>query len=380
MRFEEFNILLELDAGRVIYTVGDSHAEGIANFGGKGWKSLAIRGSASDYPANTTTPNPKHVEAVQSIPKGSTVVICLGCNDAANAALAQSKGSRTLTPQQVASNIKHIVDLAVAHGLNTIFVVYPVSTKPGPYGSPYSQKCRTAIKNTVTGVPVIDMGDADTYDGVHASAGPYKAVAEKALTIGQFQQSPIQQTSTTSAKKVGYYGDQYIRDLAAGNDPLKNQVALARSKKTAPKVGYNARPSGIVVNPNDIKSYLASKSLDKNQIAGIMANIEHESSFDSGGIGDGNTSGGLFQHHNSQQEQRFSKMVRAAGGPNQWAKNWKGQVDFALSEPAGREYASIKNFPNPEAASRWWTLNFEIPENKESKAISRSKDARKYAS
>jgi len=377
MRFEEFNILLELDAGRVIYTVGDSHAEGIANFGGKGWKSLAIRGSASDYPANTTTPNPKHVEAVQSIPKGSTVVICLGCNDAANAALAQSKGTRTLTPQQVASNVKHIVDLAVAHGLNTIFVVYPVSTKPGPYGSPYSQKCRDAIKSGVTGVPVIDMGNAETYDGVHASAGPYKQVAEKVMSIGQFQTAPVATpvSVTSDARKKAF------QDIAAGTDPLSRKqsgVNVATNKSGIVKRSGGGNRTGVTVNPTALKSYLASKGLDKNQVAGIMANVEAESSFDIGILGDGGTSGGLFQHHNSQ-DPRFSKMVKAAGGPSKWRTNWRGQVDYALSEPAGQQYKSL-SFSTPEQASKWWTINFEIPDDKFNVAVTRSKEARKYAS
>jgi lysophospholipase L1-like esterase len=376
MRFDEFNLILEA-GGSTIYTVGDSHAEGIANYGGAGWKSLAIRGTASVYPANTTSPNPKHVEAIKSIPKGSTVVICLGCNDAANAALAKSKGSPTLTPQQVASNIKVIVDLAVSQGLKVIFVVYPVSTKPGPYGSPYSQKCRDAIKSGVTGIPVIDMGNADTYDGVHASAGPYKQVAEKVSSIGQFQTAPAAAPSVTNdARKKAF------QDIAAGTDSLSRKqsgVKVAGAKPVTVKRSGGGNRTGVAVNPNTLKSYLATKGLDKNQVAGIMANVEAESSFDIGVSGDGGTSGGLFQHHDSPQDPRFTKMIKAAGGPNKWRTNWRSQVDFALSEPAGQQYRSL-SFSSPEQASKWWTINFEIPDDKVNVANARSKEARKYAS
>ena len=376
MRFEEFGLLEATTS--TIYTVGDSHAEGIANYGGAGFKSLAIRGTSSVYPANTTTPNPKHVEAIRSIPKGSTVVICLGCNDAANAALAKSKGGTTLSPGQVASNIKVIVDLAVGRGLKTIFVVYPVSTKPGPYGSPYSQKCRDAIKSSVTGVPVIDMGNAETYDGVHASAGPYKQVAEKVMSIGQFQTEPVATpvNVTSDARKKAF------QDIAAGTDPLSRKqagVKVAPNKPVIAKKSGGSKPTGVFVNANTLKSYLASKGLDKNQVAGIMANVEAESSFDIGILGDGDTSGGLFQHHDSPQDARFTKMVKAAGGPNKWRSNWRGQVDFALNEPAGQQYRSL-SFSSPEQASKWWTINFEIPRDKYNVANARSKEARKYAS
>jgi LysM repeat protein len=128
------------------------------------------------------------------------------------------------------------------------------------------------------------------------------------------------------------------------------------------------------VNPNEIKSYLSSKGLDPNQVAGIMANIKAESSFDSGALGDNGTSGGLVQHHGP----RFSGMVQAAGGQDSWQKNGKAQLDYALSEPAGARYKNM-TFPTPQAATTWWTINFEIPANKEQQAAIRSQSASQFA-
>jgi hypothetical protein len=126
------------------------------------------------------------------------------------------------------------------------------------------------------------------------------------------------------------------------------------------------------VSPESVSSYLSSKGLDRSQVAGIMANIKHESGFRPGVLGDNGTSGGLFQHH----AERFTAM-RKAGGPD-WQTNWKGQIDFALSEPAGKRYASIK-FSNPEEATKWWTINFEIPANKVAQANIRSHSASQFA-
>jgi LysM repeat protein len=158
---------------------------------------------------------------------------------------------------------------------------------------------------------------------------------------------------------------------------LPNLGEFAGAQTTAPAVGPSTKIKNPV-NPNEIKSYLSSKGLDRNQVAGIMANIQAESSFDSGAIGDGGTSGGLVQHHDSKQDKRFSNMVKAAGGPDQWQKNWKGQLDFALSEPAGARYQNM-TFPTPQAATTWWTINFEIPANKEQQAAIRSQSASQFA-
>lgn len=159
---------------------------------------------------------------------------------------------------------------------------------------------------------------------------------------------------------------QKLKQSGATSFPTRKSAPASNSKKTAPASGKGA------VNPNDIKSYLGSKGLDRNQVAGIMANIKAESSFRPGAIGDNGTSGGLFQHH----KERFAAMKAAAG--KDWATNWKGQIDFALTEPAGRQYAGMK-FSSPEAASKWFTINFERPANMVAKANTRSADAASYA-
>ena len=139
-------------------------------------------------------------------------------------------------------------------------------------------------------------------------------------------------------------------------------------------------PSSVPANKKDkyisqaaVKSYLSTK-MDNVHVAGIMANIQAESGFRPGVMGDNGTSGGLFQHHAG----RFRNMVAASGGPEEWKHNWKGQIDFALSEPAGRKYLNLK-FDSPEQASKWFTLYFEIPANKEQVAAARSLNAKRFA-
>lgn len=120
------------------------------------------------------------------------------------------------------------------------------------------------------------------------------------------------------------------------------------------------------VDPNDILSYL-QKKMDNNKALGILANIKAESGYRPGVlITDTNNkpSGGLFQHNG----ERFTKMVNAVG--TDWATDWQGQIDYALSEPEGQSYVS-KQFNNAAEATAWWTKNFERPKNPEQQAAAR---------
>ena len=146
-------------------------------------------------------------------------------------------------------------------------------------------------------------------------------------------------------------------------EPIKKSILGVDKKstsddKTAPvDVDTSTAKSGkMPVNASAISKYLTAKGLDDTHRLGMLANIKAESNFNSGAIGDKGTSGGLFQHH----ADRFKKMINAAG-PN-WQKNWQGQINYALSEPAGREYLATQ-FKSPEAATEWWTRKFEVPAN-----------------
>ena len=122
----------------------------------------------------------------------------------------------------------------------------------------------------------------------------------------------------------------------------------APSGKDIPIVGASGS-----VDKKAVSSYLSGK-MDDNHRIGMLANIQGESGFVPGVIGDGKTSGGLFQHHLG----RFTKLRGKLG--NNWASDWKGQIDYALSEPEGREYLATR-FKTPAEAVAWWVAHFERP-------------------
>jgi uncharacterized lipoprotein NlpE involved in copper resistance len=392
------DIILE-DNGQKFYAIGDSHAEGIATYGGKNWISLAVRGTPSTSPV--------HKAAISKIPKGSTVAVCLGCNDSANEALKRQNGDKTFrSPQQVAQSVKSVVDACTAAGLHVVPVLYPPCTdqaKNKAYNLPYAHQCRDAIKAALPGA--IDMDGASLYDGVHATGPAYVKVARQ--VEGKSSSASPGNTGTANkpvtTKKIGKkewarnpdgtikkFDDQgnYITgsELAAigfGDMDLSgassDQAPTAGTGSTGTGGGETSsryeKPSYNKVAAKNAADYLKAKGLPTNHILGILANIAGESGFNSADTtGDHGTSWGLCQWHNSPGSPRRTNMVKFVG--SDWKTNWKGQLDFALQEPAGRQYVNHPPFSSPEKAVEWWVYNFEIPADKAGATAGRIKQLR----
>ena len=151
-----------------------------------------------------------------------------------------------------------------------------------------------------------------------------------------------------------------------GNQGGGNNNNLPPAVERSGGGGSGARPSS-----REIYDYLVGKGLDHNKAVGMLANVARETggTFDAGLVnpddnGDG-PSGGLFQHHDSRRDgsRRFTNM-KAAVGEN-WKQNWKGQVDFALSEPDGQRYLAA-NYASPEEATAAFYRKFERGANESS--------------
>ena len=149
------------------------------------------------------------------------------------------------------------------------------------------------------------------------------------------------------------------------------QIGLSykfRDGGNLPQYAAGGAPTGDgYVKPEEVYSYLISKGLSKEHALGMLANIQHESSFNPASYTiDSNDlpSGGLFQHNGS----RYEAMVKHAG--NDWKTNWQDQIDYALSEADTKKYLANK-FSSPEEASMWFTKNWERPANADAKAKER---------
>jgi hypothetical protein len=166
MRFNEFKVLLEKkilgdQEATGYYTVGDSHAVGLANYVGKPWVNKGKNGTPSTAPM--------HVNAINSIPKGSVVLISVGANDT-----FASKPN----PQTIASNVSNLVNAAKSNGLKVTYLLFPVGTRPN---AEVRKQTREAIRNSID-VPIIDLEGSRLVDGVHADSAGYKNASAKVLS------------------------------------------------------------------------------------------------------------------------------------------------------------------------------------------------------
>ena len=207
---------------------------------------------------------------------------------------------------------------------------------------------------------------------------------------------PVEKSAAKFSSALGSDADDDIAKIARGIMPPKQAstpVKQSQAKPTelpkqaaaapapaakpqqpkAPPPVINQAPGSVPWTA--IAQYLKNKwKMDKAHIAGMLANIEHESQFipstlvkDSNGL----WSGGLFQHNGP----RLQELVNKLG--NNWKQNWQGQIEFALSEPIGKQYVTSQ-FPDPIKASQWWTTKWERPAHAKVQAAKRAKSASKY--
>jgi hypothetical protein len=114
----------------------------------------------------------------------------------------------------------------------------------------------------------------------------------------------------------------------------------------------------------NVYNYLTkTKGLSKNKAYGLMANIERESSFQTAPVGgDNGNSFGAFQWNNTYG--RSDRMMKNV--PN-WKTNWKGQIDYALSDKQLPEVNKITStflgttFDTPVAAANYFGREWERP-------------------
>ena len=127
------------------------------------------------------------------------------------------------------------------------------------------------------------------------------------------------------------------------------------------------------VDPRAIFSYLVRvHGVSPAVAAGILANIEAESGFRTDAVGDGGTSGGLFQHHAGRWN-ALKQFAQRRGRP--WT-DWRVQVDFAIQE--ARDMGIDLSASDPKDAAYQWTVKFERPANMKQQGQRRAARARNF--
>ena len=124
-----------------------------------------------------------------------------------------------------------------------------------------------------------------------------------------------------------------------------------------PVSSNNSSNTSGAVDTAQMYSYLTKdKGLSRNKALGLMANIQRESNFrPSIASGDDGGAGGLFQWKGSRQTETVRNLVRSG--------DWKGQIDYALSEPGEAYSSTFQNttFNSPQEAADGWMTHWERP-------------------
>tara|TARA_R100000951_G_scaffold116741_1_gene130319 strand:+ start:374 stop:1336 length:963 start_codon:yes stop_codon:yes gene_type:complete len=139
---------------------------------------------------------------------------------------------------------------------------------------------------------------------------------------------------------------------AGGDQPGKADGESSAS--TVSSLSSSAPTNGI---RSEAFSYLTKdKGLSRNKALGLIANIDRESGWDpSISSGDDGGPGGLFQWKGSRQTPQVRQLVNSG--------DWKGQIDYALSEPGERYSQTYQQttFDSPQAAADGWMTHWERP-------------------
>lgn len=122
-----------------------------------------------------------------------------------------------------------------------------------------------------------------------------------------------------------------------------------------------------VADKKAIWNYLINAGASKACAAGIMGNIEAESSFNLAAVGDYGTSFGLCQWHNDRGT-AMKNFCSSHGGS--WENNLNGQLGYLMLDLTGaysKVWSKIKNQPNTDDgifnAAAYFVMDFEIASN-----------------
>ena len=173
--------------------------------------------------------------------------------------------------------------------------------------------------------------------------------AQVALRKAQEEEAKVTaQLNRAKLKKLQEEGN-YTPPVTSTSD-TPGQTSTSTSLPVLPS---SASSNSSNPTPKEVFDYMKSLGVSDIHAKGILANIQGESGFRTGVMGDNGKSGGLFQMYND----RFRNMEKNV--PD-WRTNWKGQIVHALKDDRAPEYL-ITKFDSPVQAANWFLHNYERP-------------------
>ncbi len=172
-----------------------------------------------------------------------------------------------------------------------------------------------------------------------------------------------------------YLNDTATAYINGDTEAMKKVLSISGGTLT---VGSSSNVSTGDATKDDIYNRLADKGFNNAAICGILANMEHESGFDTTVVGDNGTSYGLCQWHNS----RWENLNSFCSNNNLDPSTVEGQVEYLCWELENNYpgvYETLKNVPNTAQgahdAAYKWTVDFEIPDDRYNRGEQRGNTA-----
>jgi hypothetical protein len=221
-------------------------------------------------------------------------------------------------------------------------------------------------------------GDNELYEylapqisSVQKSLTSLEELAKYDVIKEELQRQILQQPQFQEPSIEGY---NPRRPFTSNYESTDSEASILGTKNNPIMLGTKIYPNmKLKGSPRNVKAYLTQKGLSRNAIAGIMGNIEHESSFNPGIGGDQGTSFGLFQHHAKRKDNLLSYLKKR----NLDKTSIEGQIDFALSEYP-QLIQKLNKAVSPQQAADIWVREFEKPANVEKQSKLRQRAALKY--
>ncbi|MFE4457194.1 phage tail tip lysozyme [Nocardia tengchongensis] len=157
-------------------------------------------------------------------------------------------------------------------------------------------------------------------------------------------------------------GGGYMPSLSGLNSasatPSEDRESPRRPTGTQP-ISTRSQGKGQAASPQAIYNRLISKyHLTPAQAAGILGNMNQESAFDTGAVGDGGAAYGLCQWRDGRRA-GLEQFAAARGKP---VSDWEVQVDYMMSELGSGEsqaWAHLQSAGTPEAAAAAFDRYYE---------------------
>ena len=186
-------------------------------------------------------------------------------------------------------------------------------------------------------------------------------------------------SNTSTGPKAFQWDDSYWKPMFTG---------IRRPKFLASLGGDSGETGDVSGGDPEIKknvwNYLVNKlGMNREGAAGVMGNIQQESGFRLGAIGDNGTSGGLVQWHDYPRPGigRFTNLKSYAssiGKPWDTVDAQLGYLSQELNNDYKSVYDNVSKAESVQDAVNEWVRHFEKPQNMDEEVFKRTKLARAY--